>query len=163
LKEGGGRIIGEACHFIDLCHYMVNSEPIRVSASLIPCQKEIDTEDNITIIIDFKNGSRGIIIYTSLPPKSLHKEKIEILGRNKAMIIDNFKSSIIYTSTGRKKTRCFKQDKGHYNEFKSFIEAIKQGKSSPIPLQEIILSTQTTFDSLESARKKQIINILPEI
>jgi len=162
-KEGGGRIIGEACHFVDLCHYLAGSEPTTVFASLVPLQKGVQTEDNIAITLDFKNGSHGTIIYTSLAPKTLPKERIEIFGGDKAMVIDNFKSDVIYTSSGKKKTHSYGQNKGHNNEFKSFIRAIKEGKPCPIPLQEIILSTQATFDSLESAKKKQIINVSPEI
>ena len=162
-QEGGGRIVGEACHFVDLCQYIAGSEPTTVSASIIPLQKGIQAEDNIALTINFKNGSQGTIIYTSLAPKTLPKERIEIFGGDKAMIIDNFKSDIIYTSKTKKRTHGYSQNKGHDNEFKSFIEAIKEGKPCPISLKEIILSTQATFDSIESAKKKQVINISPEI
>ena len=157
--EGGGRIIGEACHFIDLCQFLANSCPERVYASLIPTEKNIQTEDNIAITIDFKNGSRGVILYTSGGPKSLPKEYIEIIGGNKTMIIDNFKSGIIYSSKGKKRTREFNQDKGHLNEFKSLIKTIQQGKLSPIPLKEIVLSMQTTFNTIKSAKEKSVIDI----
>lgn len=163
LQEGGGRIIGEVCHFIDLCYYLVGSEPITVSASIIPHQKGVQTEDNIAITLTFKNGSIGTIIYTSLAPKTLPKEKIEIFGENKAMIINNFKSGVIYTSRNKKKLYSFNQNKGHNDQFQILVDSILQGKPCPVPLKELIFSTQTTFDSIQSAKKKQIINISPEI
>ena len=152
-EEGGGRIIGEVCHFVDLCQFLAGSPPKKVYASLVPLGGTIQTEDNISIIIDFENGSRGIIVYTSLAPKNLPKEYIEIIGENKTVTIDNFKSSTIYSQNRRKKFRKFNQDKGHFNELKSFIEAIQQGKPAPIPFKEIILSTQATFDIIKSAKE----------
>ncbi|MCD6442031.1 bi-domain-containing oxidoreductase [bacterium] len=157
--EGGGRIIGEACHFINLCQFLINSSPKKIYASLIPIGKSVQTEDNIAITIDFKNGSRGMILYTSGGPKTLPKEYIEIIGGSKAMIIDNFKSSTIYSSKGKKRIRGFSQNKGHLNEFKSFIKTIQQGRLSPIPLKEIVLSMQTTFNAIKSAKEKRIIDI----
>ena len=157
--EGGGRIIGEACHFIDLCQFLAGSPSKKVYASLIPAEKNIQTEDNIAITIDFKNNSRATIIYTSGGPKTLSKEYIEIIGGGKAMIIDNFKSGIIYDPKGKKVIRGFSQDKGHFNEFKSFIRTIQQGKASPISLKEIILSMQTAFNTIKSAKEKRAIDI----
>jgi len=157
--EGGGRIIGEACHFINLCQFLINSSPKKIYASLIPIGKNIQTEDNIAITIDFKNNSRATIVYTSGGPKTLPKEYIEIIGGNKAMIIDNFKSGIIYNQNSRRKIRTFNQNKGHFNEFKSLIEAIQQGRLSPVPLKEIVLSMQTTFNAIKSAKEKRVIDI----
>lgn len=159
--DGGGRIIGEACHFVDLCQFLINSAPIRIFAVSIPLGGTVQTEDNFSITLDFKNGSQGLIVYTSLGPKTLPKEYIEIIGEEKAIIIDNFKSDIIYNQNSRKKNHrfSFSQDKGHFNEFKTFIETIQQGKPSPISLKEIIFSTQTTFNIIKSAKEKRIIDI----
>lgn len=157
--EGGGRIIGEVCHFVDLCQFLASSSPKRVYASLVPAEGAIQTEDNISIIIEFENGSRGTIIYTSLGSKSLAKEYIEIIGGGKAMIIDNFKNGIIYNQNGRKRIWKLSQDKGHFNEFKDLIGAICQGKPSPIPSREIILSTQTVFDIIKSLKERALVNI----
>lgn len=103
LMEGGGRIVGEVCHFVDLCQFLANSSPERIYATLIPLRKEIQTEDNVVITIDFKNGSRGSILYTSLGPRTLSKEYIEIFGGSKTMIIDNFRSATFYNQNGKKK------------------------------------------------------------
>jgi len=158
-KEGGGRIIGEVCHFVDLCQFVANSFPAKVYTSLMPKGGVIQTNDNVVATIDFKNGSQGIIIYNSFGPETLPKEQIEILGASKATVIDNFKSSVIYDQSGRKKISRFGQDKGHFNELVSLIEAIRHGKPSPISLKEIVLSTQTTFDLIKSAKEKRFIEI----
>lgn len=157
--EGGGRIIGEACHFIDLCQFLINSEPTRVFATSIPLGGTIQTEDNFSITLDFKNGSRATIIYTSLGPKLLPKEYIEVFGGNKTVVINNFKNGIIYEQNKQKKIRGFGQDKGHAHEFKVFVETIQQGKPSPIPFKEIVLSTQATFDAIKAAKEKKVIDI----
>jgi len=157
--EGGGRIIGEVCHFIDFCQFIAGSYPKKVYASLIPIGGSVQTEDNVAVTINFKNGSCGTIIYTSLGPKTLSKEYIEIFGGNKTMVIDNFKSATIYKECGKKKIRRLTQDKGHLNEFKSFIRAIQTGEPSPIPLKDIVLSMQTTFDTFKSAKEKKAIDI----
>jgi predicted dehydrogenase len=158
-KQGGGRIIGEACHFIDLCQFLAGSLPKNIYANLIPRSGNNRTEDNVSINIDFENGSQGIIIYTAMGPKTMPKEYIEIFGGELSMIIDNFKSSTIYNQRGKKTFNKFNQDKGHYNEFKSFIEAIQQSSPSPIPMKDIVYSTQTTFDALKSIVEKRKIDI----
>lgn len=121
-------------------------------------RKEIQTEDNVVITIDFKNGSRGSILYTSLGPRTLSKEYIEIFGGSKTMIIDNFRSATFYNQNGKKKICGFIQDKGHFNEFKAFIGAIQLGQPSPLSLQEIILSTQTTFDIIKSIKENRVVS-----
>jgi len=129
LGEGGGRIIGEACHFVDLCRFLADSLPKSMSAS--------QNKNGFNISIDFKNDSQAIIIYAN-GPENLAKEYIEIISADKAIKINNFKISR------------FKQDKGHFNQFASLIRAAQAGGSSPIPLPEIILSMQMTFDAVKS-------------
>lgn len=155
-QEGGGRILGEACHFIDLCHFFAGVEADRIYASTIPVEGAIESEDNAAITIDFKNGTRGIIIYTSLAPTTLPKEHIEIIGGNQAFVIDNFKDGIIYSKNTTKKIRSFSQDKGHLDQFKSLIDAIIGGQPSPIPLKEIIFSTQATLNAFASSKEQKV-------
>ena len=157
--EGGGRILGEVCHFVDLLQFLANSHPRKIYATLIPLTGSITTEDNLTISIDFENGSRGIILYTSLGNKGLPKEYIEIYGSGKVMSINDFKKASIITKRGKKILRRFSQDKGYGNEFKNFIEAIKQGEKSPIPLEELFYSTQATFSIVKSIKEKRAVDI----
>jgi len=158
-EEGGGRIIGEVCHFIDTLQFLANSPPEKVYASKISAQKPVIENDNIEIIIDFANGSRGSILYTSLGSKGAPKEYLEIFADENVLIIDNFKSGRFFIKKKSKKLRRFIQDKGHYKEFETFARAILNGDSSPISMKEQILATLTTFKVLESLEKKEPIEI----
>ncbi|MDD5121299.1 MAG: bi-domain-containing oxidoreductase [Patescibacteria group bacterium] len=159
LKQGG-RIIGEACHLIDLIRFLTGSRPTDVYATSVPLGGNVQNQDNVFISINFANGSRGCVLYTSLGNKNAPKESIEIFGDNQTMIIDNFRSALLYTAAGVKKQKLFSQDKGHFNEFKTFIEAIYQGLPSPIPLNELFESSSVTLKVLESLRENKPIHLV---
>jgi predicted dehydrogenase/threonine dehydrogenase-like Zn-dependent dehydrogenase len=142
-EEGGGRIIGEVCHFVDLLQFLTGAEPKMVYAAKVAGGANVIAEDNVNITIDFADGSTGTILYTALGDKSLPKEYIEIFGGGKAMSINNFKSG---------KGFSLSQDKGHYGEFRAFTEAILNGKPSPISVTELALTTLVTFKIHESLK-----------
>jgi len=146
---GGGRIIGEVCHFIDLIQFIAGSNPVKVYASSIKGKENVIEEDNINILIDFEDGSKGNILYTSLGSKSFPKESVEVFGDRKVETINNFK-------TGKFGSR---QDKGHRGEFIEFVKSIKEGKPSPISLESIYYTTLTTFKIRESLRTSNPISI----
>ena len=143
--EGGGRIIGEVCHFVDLIQHLVDARPEKVYATRLPPGGEVLLDDNVSINIDLSNGSRGNIIYTALGDKSLPKEYIEVFGDRKAESINNFKTG----------TLSLKQDKGHFGEFDAFVDSILNGESSPISIEELALSTLATFKIHDSLRTGQ--------
>jgi predicted dehydrogenase/threonine dehydrogenase-like Zn-dependent dehydrogenase len=142
--QGGGRIIGEVCHFVDFLQFVTGAAPERVYATKISGSGNVISEDNVNITIDFVDGSRGSILYTALGSKSMPKEYIEIFGNGKNMIINNFKTGSFLSLT---------QDKGHYGEFKAFIEAILNGKPSPISVADLALTTLVTFKIHESLKQ----------
>lgn len=148
-EEGGGRIIGEVCHFVDLIQFLVNAQPEKIYASRVPPQGEILPDDNVSVNIDFADGSRGAILYTALGDKSLPKEYIEIFGDRKAESINNFKTG----------TLSLKQDKGHFGEFVAFVDSILNGEPSPISIKELALSTFSTFKILDSIRSGKPQNV----
>jgi predicted dehydrogenase/threonine dehydrogenase-like Zn-dependent dehydrogenase len=152
LIEGGGRIIGEVCHFVDLVCYLADSPVKKVFTTSLP--KEKSSEDDILTLLSLDNGSQASIIYTTQAPPSLPKEYIEIIGGEKTVQIQNFKSWTFFSRTSKKTKNLFlNQDKGHKNEFLAFIDAIKNGKPSPISIPEIFNSTLATFKILESLRE----------
>ena len=148
--EGGGRIIGEVCHFVDFLQFLTGAEPKRVYAAKAAAGANVIAEDNVSIMIDFADGSTGTILYTALGDKSLPKEYIEIFGGGKAMSINNFRSGRILS---------LNQDKGHYGEFRAFTEAILNGKPSPISARELVLTTLVTFKIHESLKSGMLVNI----
>jgi len=154
--EGGGRVIGECCHFIDLFQYLTDSEPINVYAQTLPIDNcNIVAEDNVAIILKFKDGSIGTINYIACGDTSLPKERIEIFGDNKVAIIDNFKKSLFIKDGKKNQTTLKKIDKGHKNGLSAFIQAIKKGLPLPIDFKDSILTTRVTFKIVESLHKNK--------
>ena len=155
---GGGRIIGEMCHFIDLMQYFTNSEPVKVYAECINTTNEkTKADDNISIVVKFKNGSVGNLIYLANGDKSLPKELIEVFGGGIVGRIHDFRYGEIYCKN--KSTKIKSPSKGHKQEVAAFIDALSNEKASPISFNSIRLTTLTTFkiiDSLNSGLPQHI-------
>lgn len=157
LKEGG-RIIGECCHFIDSMQYLTGSTPKSISASVIPVAGAIAHEENVSITIEYANGSIGTIFYSALGNFRLPKEYIEIYGDGKIFVIDNFKKGSIVYANKTKKANLHHQNKGASEEFDAFFDAIRDGKPSPMSLEEIYTSHRATFKAVESSKERKTIN-----
>ena len=143
---GGGRILGEVCHFIDLCTYIADSKVSGVSAiSLNSNDKKLDT---LTINLSFANGSIASINYFSNGQKDLSKEMIEVFSGGVVAVIDDFKSISTYGKNVKEKSG--KQDKGHQKEVHLFLECLREGQKAPIAFEEIYHSMLVTFKVLES-------------
>lgn len=141
---GGGRILGEICHFIDLMQYFTNANPVKVYAECINSKSsEVKNDDNIAIVVSFSDGSIGNLMYVANGDKSLPKERIEIFGGGMVGIINDFKDGQIFK--GNKSSSIKLSGKGHKQEVDAFINAIKQGLESPITFQSIYATTLTTI------------------
>jgi predicted dehydrogenase/threonine dehydrogenase-like Zn-dependent dehydrogenase len=155
-KTGGGRIIGEVCHFVDLCMHLASSPIVTVQAQLMEQPSQL--QDTIIINLGFANGSIASISYFSNGSKDLSKEKIECFSSGTIAVIDDFKKINWYGS--RNSSSSAPQDKGHAEEVRLFLDAVRHGKPSPVSFDEIYLSTLATFKVLESiATKGQLIQI----
>ena len=149
VNIGGGRIIGEACHFIDLItclsHSLVDSV---VMNSMGKNPKE--NTDNATILLKYKNGSTGVINYFSNGNKGYAKERIEVYSQGRTMIVNNFKKSEYYgvKSSGISQS----QDKGHHEQFRLFLERLKNGGEPIIPFEEIINTSRASICAVKSLR-----------
>ncbi|MBF0451916.1 MAG: bi-domain-containing oxidoreductase [Candidatus Magnetomorum sp.] len=142
IRIGGGRIIGEACHFIDLLRYISQSPIASIHSTAIPNE----TNDTVTIQMTFENGCMGTIHYFANGHRRFPKERLEIFTEGNIIQLDNFKGLKCY---GPPKIKSFfpnRQDKGHAAEMTEFVSAICQGKGSPIPLNEIFEVMETTFN-----------------
>jgi polar amino acid transport system substrate-binding protein len=146
---GGGRIIGEVCHFIDLMQFFTRALPQTVYAQCLNTQSEqIKNDDNVVITITFSNGSVGTIVYVANGDKSLPKERIEIFGGGKVGIINDFRSGELYSGN---KTKVLKlEGKGHTQEIQHFLEAVKNGMDYPISFESVYTTTKATFKVLDS-------------
>jgi len=158
MEIGGGRIVGEVCHFIDFLTYVNGSLPDNVYASAIP--DPTGMEDTINVNLNFKNGSIGTISYFANGPKSLFKEYVEVYKTGVTAILKDFKELEIYGSGKTFKKSLISQDKGQKIMVKAFLDSVKNGKPSPIPFEEIYAITLTTFKIIESIRTKQAVKII---
>lgn len=149
---GGGRIVGEACHFIDLAQYVAGSSIKSLSASGIKDSNNLF--DTVTITLEFENGSIANISYFSNGSKSLSKEYIEIFCGGTSAIIDDFKTMRVF-SKDEKKYKLKSQDKGHAAELSAFINVVKNGQNSPIKFNELYQSSVASFMVLQSIKENR--------
>lgn len=151
--EGGGRILGEVCHFVDLIQYLTNSVPVRVFAEpLTPPGGGMLDDDSVAVTMKMKNGSIGTIAYLANGDAGLGKEHIEIFSTGRTAIVEDFR---ILTLFQQGKRRVFKRssvDKGHAEEIRRFLTSVRDGSLSPIPFESLVTTTMTTFKIVESLR-----------
>jgi predicted dehydrogenase/threonine dehydrogenase-like Zn-dependent dehydrogenase len=143
--EGGGRIVGEVCHFVDLMSYWADSLPLRVSAHAIGPQGGWDRADNLVIALSFADGSAGTIVYSAMGDPSVSKERYEVFCEGKVAMIDNWRLLEITARGKTKTTRALKADKGHGAEVRIFVDACKRGRPAPMTWESIAAITRTTF------------------
>lgn len=145
MEVGGGRIIGEACHFIDLLRYLAGSKI--VDAQLMAMQGQHDKpSDTAVISLRFEDGSIGTIQYFANGGKRFPKERIEAFAGGAVLQLDNFLSLKGYGWAGFSRRRLWRQDKGQTACAAAFLDAIKTGSANPIPLDEILEIARTTIN-----------------
>jgi len=151
---GGGRIIGEACHYIDLMRFLAGSEITGFTATCMGKADGVDiTEDKASITLTFKDGSFGTINYLANGGKAFAKERIEVFANDGVLQIDNFRKLIGYDWKGFSKEKLMTQDKGQANCSTAFIESIQSGQASPISFDEIMEVARCSVNISESLRK----------
>lgn len=147
-KQGGGRIIGEVCHFVDLMQFFCEADPLEVAAISIATEDQsVIPADNTVINLRFADGSTGSIGYFAEGAKGMPKERFEIFGGGRSGVIDNFTRVEFYTGSTRK-VRKF-SGKGHAEEVKAFVSALSSGEF-PIPVTSMLSTTLATFRIVES-------------
>lgn len=152
---GGGRIIGEVCHFIDLCMFIARSPITMLTARWM--EDASGLHDTVSIGLSFANGSTANVSYFSNGNKLVSKEYLEVFGSGMVAVLDDFKTLNLYGRSVVKSSG--NQDKGHQAEVAAFLSAVQSGQSSPIPAEELFLSTLATFKVMESAAQngKEIV------
>ena len=158
---GGGRIVGEICHFVDFLTYINGSMPVSVYAHVLDDPNHLN--DTLSISISFLNGSIGTISYFANGDKSLPKERIEVFAHGCTVVLDDFVWMSIH-SNGRKKTKkLIVQDKGQKTEVAAFIDSVLNGKSMPIPFEELHSTSLVTFKILESIQTGRVMDICSSV
>ena len=149
-EEGGGRIVGEVCHFVDFLTFLAGSLPVRVHALAAPGAAGF-RDDNVVITLDFANGSLGTITYVASGDSAFPKERVELFGGGKVGTIADFRR-LELVEDGRKKVyrSRLRQNKGHREGLRAFIAAVRDVGPPPIPFEDMVAASLTTFRVLES-------------
>lgn len=146
-QVGGGRIIGEACHFVDLLRFLAGSAIVKVAAlKSADRHNPLDCADTVSIALGFEDGSSGTIHYLANGPKSLAKERLEVFCNGAVLQLDNFRKLKGYNWPGFSKMNLIRQDKGNKACVAAFVAALQQGGAAPIAFEEIVEVTRTCFD-----------------
>lgn len=153
LKVGGGRIIGEACHFIDLCSYLTDSKVIAVCMNAMGENPEENT-DNASILLRYEDGSNAVINYFANGSKAYAKERIEVYSQEKTLVLDNWRELKGYGYKGFSKMKG-RMDKGHTAQFALLNERIIKGGEALIPFDSIINTTLASFACIESLKESK--------
>ncbi|HLG13558.1 MAG TPA: bi-domain-containing oxidoreductase [Blastocatellia bacterium] len=150
--EGGGRIIGEVCHFIDFAQYLTDSLPVRVSGEAVPQSAAAGfIDDSVSISIGMADGSIVSIIYAASGDAAVAKERVEVFRGRSVAIIDDFKSAEFVRDGRRKRLGGGTQDKGHAAEIRAFFEAARKGTAA-IPLASLVATSLTAIAAVEAIR-----------
>lgn len=156
IEVGGGRIIGEACHFVDLMRYLAGSEIISTQARRIADNDAVAVaEDKAAIILGFADGSFGTIHYLANGAASFPKERVEVFAAGKVLQLDNFRKLKGYGWKGFSKMNLWQQDKGQKACAKAFLDSIANGKPAPISAEEIFEVAKITIEIAEQLRNQK--------
>ena len=158
-EQGGGRIIGEVCHFVDFLTFLVGAAPVEVEARGLANPGKY-SNDNVISSLRFADGSEGTISYLANGDKSYSKERIEVFGGGAVAVLEDFRR-LETVSQGRKQIfrSLLRQDKGHRGEWKAFVDAVRSGADSPLALAEIVTTMLATFALEESRSSGQAISV----
>ncbi|HWN99188.1 MAG TPA: bi-domain-containing oxidoreductase [Blastocatellia bacterium] len=150
--EGGGRIIGEVCHFIDFAQFLTNSLPERVTATAVPRPQSAGLiDDSVIISLGLSDGSVASIVYTASGDNSVPKEHVEIFCDRSVARIDDFKSGVFIRGGKSSKLGGGSQDKGHAAELGAFLDAVRTGARAPISIESLTATSLACFAAAESA------------
>ncbi|MFI5263097.1 MAG: Gfo/Idh/MocA family protein, partial [Candidatus Kapaibacterium sp.] len=155
---GGGRIIGEVCHFVDTAAYLTGDALPKsvVAKSLSSGRNDMTDQDNISVTIDYEDGSVATILYIANGDRSLPKEELQCFSGGRTAIMKNFTELELWRGSGKPQI-VTGQGKGHKEEVEAFLKAIKTGSASPIPFDSILATTLVTFAIRESLSTGEVV------
>jgi polar amino acid transport system substrate-binding protein len=149
---GGGRIVGEVCHFIDLAAFLAGAPPISVHAQGVAPGSGVRSDDNVLITVGFGDGSLCSIAYVASSDTSAGKERLEVMGAGSFALLDDFRLLDLHRGGKRRAIHKFVQDKGHRAEMQEFVEAVRRGRKYPIDLGTMAAVSRATFAAVDSLR-----------
>jgi predicted dehydrogenase len=163
-EVGGGRMIGEGCHFIDFLTYLAGAEPTRVHAVGLPDDGRYQ-EDNLLVTLEFADGSIGSLHYLANGDRAFPKERVEVFGGGRVAMLEDFRRLEMVAEGRRQVERSrLRQDKGHRGECQALVEALQSGGEPPIPMGQLAAVTMATFAVIESLRASEPVEVdLPRL
>ncbi len=158
--QGGGRIVGEVCHFIDLMHFLTGSITTRVFAESVTSRSsDITDADSVIISLKFADRSNGTIAYLAEGDRSIPKERVEIFGGGKTFVLDDFRRSLMYAGGKETVKKLGSQDKGQREEVRTVCSVVVDGGDAPITLPDLEATTRATFRILDSLRTGEALSL----
>ncbi|HKR11742.1 MAG TPA: bi-domain-containing oxidoreductase [Pyrinomonadaceae bacterium] len=158
--DGGGRIVGEVCHFVDLMQFLTGSLPVSVFAESVSAKsdKTVDA-DSVFINLRFADGSNGCIAYLAEGDKSLPKERVEIFGASRAFVLDDYRRATLHKNGREEQITLKAQDKGQQAQVHQICASVLQGTEAPIHVDALAATTRATFRILDSLREHRPFEI----
>jgi predicted dehydrogenase/threonine dehydrogenase-like Zn-dependent dehydrogenase len=161
-EQGGGRIIGEGCHFVDFLAYLVGEAPVSVAGHALPDDSRYH-QDNVALTFTFPDGSIGVVTYLANGDKSYAKERVEVFSGGRIAVLDDFRTlETIYNGKRQVSRSRLRQDKGHLVAWQAFLDSTRSGTPS-IPYDHLAGVTNATFAALESLNTGQEVAIKLDI
>ncbi|HEX5874122.1 MAG TPA: bi-domain-containing oxidoreductase [Pyrinomonadaceae bacterium] len=159
-QEGGGRIVGEVCHFIDLMQFLIGTPPVSVFAEAVSAKSsKIVDADSVFITLRFADGSNGSVAYLSEGDKAMAKERVEIFGGGKTFVLDDFRRATLYKDGREEQVTLKAQDKGQQAQVREVCASVLGGGAAPISLDELAATSRATFRALDSLRERRPFDI----
>jgi predicted dehydrogenase/threonine dehydrogenase-like Zn-dependent dehydrogenase len=158
-EHGGGRILGEVCHFVDFLSFLCGAPPVEVSARGL----NFAGGQDVIASMEFGDGSQGTISYLCSGDRAFSKERVEVFGGGSVAVLDDFRRLELVRNGQKNLSRSWlKQDKGHAAEWRAFCECIQTGRPAPISFEEIAASTRATIRIVDSLRCGRDLKVEPE-
>ena len=157
MKVGGGRIVGEACHYMDLITFLTGSRIKAVCMNAMGANPQANT-DNASILLQYENGSTGVINYFANGSKAYSKERIEVYAQERTIVTDNFRITEGYGTTNFSKLKT-NIDKGHAAQFKLLVDRVKNGGQPLIPMDDLVNTTLASFAAIESLMTREWVPV----
>ncbi len=159
-RVGGGRIIGEGCHWIDLLAYLSNSPVVSVSATQVGAWNGVGAaDDKMTMTLLFADGSMGTIHYLANGNKAFPKERLEVFSDGRILAMDNFRTLHGYGFRGFRKMKTSRMDKGHGAEVAAFVDRVANGGAPLFDLDSLVNTTRASFAAVESAERGVAVSV----
>jgi predicted dehydrogenase/threonine dehydrogenase-like Zn-dependent dehydrogenase len=155
-RVGGGRIVGEACHLVDLISFFVGGRVERVAMNVLGADPDAYA-DNAVLLLRYDNGAQGVVNYFANGSKAYPKERVEIHAQQRSIVIDNFRRAYYYGF--KKRGARGRQDKGHLEQFRRFLDSVRQGGPAIIPFDSLLNTSRATLAALQASRRGEWVEV----